>query len=125
MAPATPAGPSASHLTPPRLAELIALVARGSLSKGGARGVLAAMLARDESPERLVTELGLAQVSDAREIEDWCRSALTGAERAVADVRAGEMKALGALIGRVMKASLGRANPELVRATLLRLVQEA
>jgi aspartyl-tRNA(Asn)/glutamyl-tRNA(Gln) amidotransferase subunit B len=118
------AGPSELRLTPARLAELIALGARGALSKAGARGVLAAMLEREGSAQELVAELGLAQVSDAGEIEAWCRSALATAERAAADLRAGEQKALGALIGRVMKASGGRANPELARAELLRLVRE-
>jgi aspartyl-tRNA(Asn)/glutamyl-tRNA(Gln) amidotransferase subunit B len=110
-------------LTPERLAELIALVSQDSLSRSGAKRVFAAMLTSGAAPGRLVEELGLAQVSDAREIEAWCRAALKGQARAAADVRAGELKALGALIGKVMKASDGRANPELVRATLLRLIK--
>jgi len=86
--------------------------------------VLEAMVERDGAPEELVRQLGLAQVSDADTIAEWCRAALAGQERAAADVRAGEAKALGALIGRVMKSSRGRANPELVRATLARLIEE-
>ena len=111
------------RLDAPRLAELIALVEKGTLSKAGAKDVLALLVERDESPAALVAELGLAQVNDAAEIEAWCRSALTEEPRAAADVRAGELKALGTLIGRVRKASGGRASPELVRATLLRLLE--
>jgi len=115
--------PGELGLTPERLAELIALVSDGALSRSGAKRVFAAMLTSDAAPERLVKELELAQVSDERTIEAWCRAALRGQERAAADVRGGEIKALGTLIGRVMKASDGRANPELVRATLLRLIK--
>jgi aspartyl-tRNA(Asn)/glutamyl-tRNA(Gln) amidotransferase subunit B len=115
--------PRELRLTPARLAELIALVQGDALSRSGAKSVLAAMLGNDASPAQLVTELGLGQVSDERAIEGWCRDALRGQEKIADDVRAGELKALGALIGKVMKASEGRAKPELVRATLLRLIR--
>jgi aspartyl-tRNA(Asn)/glutamyl-tRNA(Gln) amidotransferase subunit B len=117
------ASPRELGLTPARLAELIALVDQGSLSRSGAKRVFAVMLGSDAPPAQLVQELGVAQVSDERTIEAWCRAALKGQEKAAADVRAGELKALGSLIGRVMKASDGRAHPEMVRATLLRLIK--
>jgi aspartyl-tRNA(Asn)/glutamyl-tRNA(Gln) amidotransferase subunit B len=123
LAAARAASPRELRLTPERLAELIQLVTEGTLSRSGAKRVLTVMLASDAAPAQLVEELDLAQVSDERTIEGWCRAALKGQERAAADVRGGELKALGALIGRVMKASDGRANPELVRATLLRLIK--
>jgi aspartyl-tRNA(Asn)/glutamyl-tRNA(Gln) amidotransferase subunit B len=111
-------------LAPGRLAEVIALVARGELHKNGGRAVLRAMLASAKPAAELVRELGLAQVSDATEIERWCRAALAGQDAVVADVLQGRTKALGALIGPVMKASGGRANPRLVQETLLRLIRE-
>jgi aspartyl-tRNA(Asn)/glutamyl-tRNA(Gln) amidotransferase subunit B len=107
-----------------RIAELIGLVRAGTLSKAGAKRVLAVLVVRDAEPRALVDELGVAQVGDAAAIEGWCRSALVGAEHAVADVRAGEFKALGALIGRALKASGGRADPGRVRETLERLIRE-
>jgi aspartyl-tRNA(Asn)/glutamyl-tRNA(Gln) amidotransferase subunit B len=106
-------------LSPERLGLLIDLVQDETLSKSGAKAVLRAMLEDPRPPAELVAELGLAQVNDPERIEAWCREALEGQERAVADVRHGELKALGALIGRAMKASGGKANPERVRATLL------
>src|SRR5204862_7383369 len=98
--------------TPARLAELLALVQRGALGRAAAKTVLLELLAHDEPAAQIVARLGLAQVSDEGAIEDWCRAALAGQERVVAAVRAGELKALGALIGPVMKASGGRANPK-------------
>jgi aspartyl-tRNA(Asn)/glutamyl-tRNA(Gln) amidotransferase subunit B len=117
------AAPGELGLTPARLAELIDVVRRGTVSRSGAKTVLKAMLERAGSPAELVNELGLAQVDDERAIEEWCRAALVAETRAAADVRGGEPKALGVLIGHVMKASSGRANPALVRGTLLRLIR--
>ena len=71
-----------------------------------------------------MSELELEQVEEGAELEAWCREALAARADAAADVRAGVEKALGALIGPVMQASGGRANPGVVRATLLRLIRE-
>ena len=117
-------GPLALGLTPARLAALIGLVRDGRVSKSGAKELLAAMQGNSKAPEALLAELGLAQVSDAGELEAWCRSAIAAAPQAAADVRAGEEKALGALLGRVMSLSGRRANPARAREILVRLVRE-
>ena len=88
------------------------------------RDVLAHMLDTRKSAADLVRELGLEQVSDPAAIEAWCRDALEGRDEVVAQVREGKVKALGALVGPVMKASGGKANPKDVRDTLLRLIEE-
>jgi aspartyl-tRNA(Asn)/glutamyl-tRNA(Gln) amidotransferase subunit B len=115
----------ALRLTPADLAELAGLVAAGTLHTGGARRALAEMLRTGAGPAEVVRALGLEQVSDTAAIESWCRAALEGQERVIADVRAGREKALGALVGPVMKASSGSANPAVVRETLLRLIAES
>jgi len=111
-----------SRLSPARLAALIGMVRAGTLGNAGARTVLDALLGGDESPSELMTRLGLAQVGESDELAAWCRTALAANARAVADFRAGEERALGALIGAVMKASGGRASPGVVRSTLARLL---
>ena len=111
-------------LTPEGLAGLLGLVRAGTIHRGAARTVLRRMLETGRDAPALVRELGLEQISDEGELEAWCRAAVAGAPRAVAEVRAGKEKALGALVGPVMKASGGRANPGQVRTILLRLVQE-
>jgi aspartyl-tRNA(Asn)/glutamyl-tRNA(Gln) amidotransferase subunit B len=68
--------------------------------------------------------LGLEQVNDPAAIEAWVRAAMDGRDAVVADLRAGRTKALGALIGPVMAASEGRANPALVREIILRVAAE-
>ncbi len=106
------------------LAELMALVAQGSVSKTAARTILRAMAETGRAPGELLRELGLEQVSDGAELEAWCRAALVGREAIVADVRAGVEKALGALVGPVMKTSGGKADPKRVREILQRLIRD-
>ncbi len=111
-------------LDPARLAELVLLVCSGALGTSAAREVLRAMVDTGKSAAALVGEKGLGQVSDVETIEGWCRTALKGKESVVAQVLAGKEKAIGALVGPVMKASGGRANPKVVQETLLRLMKD-
>jgi aspartyl-tRNA(Asn)/glutamyl-tRNA(Gln) amidotransferase subunit B len=112
-------------LKPHDLAQLIELVERGRTSRAGAREILAAVVKGDPpgGPAEVMHALGLVQVSGGPELEAWCRAALEGREAVAAEVRTGNAKALGALIGPVMQASGGRADPAAVRATLARLIE--
>jgi len=111
-------------LGPAALAELIGLVKGGALNVAAGRTVLRAMLESGKGARALMAELGLEQVSDTGELERWCREALVGKDAVVADVRNGVEKAIGALVGPVMKASRGKANPKVVTEILLRLIRE-
>ena len=104
------------------LAQVLALVSKGTIQTAGGRTLLRAMARTGRSAKVLVVELGLEQVQDERAIETWCREALVGKDKIVADVKAGKPNALNALLGPVMKASGGKANAEIVRATLQRLI---
>ncbi len=114
----------AAPITATRLGELIGLVQGGKINRNGGREVLAHMLDTGKDAAQLVRELGLEQVSDPGAIEAWCRDALSGRDEVMAQVREGKLKALGALVGPVMKASGGKANPKDVRDTLLRLIED-
>ena len=103
-------------------AELVELVAQGRTNRAGARTVLRAMCTSSKRPRELVRELGLERVDDAARLEAWCRAALVGKDSIAAAVRAGNEKALGALIGPVMKLSGGNADPQAVRAMLAKLI---
>jgi len=109
---------------PHQLAELVALVDEGRVHKGGAKAILDTLLRKGGAPEEIMRTEGLEQVRDTGQIEAWCRSALEGKDNVVADIKAGNEKAVGALIGPVMAASQGSANPQLVRETLLKLIAE-
>jgi aspartyl-tRNA(Asn)/glutamyl-tRNA(Gln) amidotransferase subunit B len=107
------------------LAEVIALVEEGRIDSNGARALIAALFTRPGRPRDLIVELGLELVRDASRLEQWCRTALEGQERIVADVKAGKTKAVGALIGRVKQAAGGMAvDAREVQAMLLRLIEE-
>jgi aspartyl-tRNA(Asn)/glutamyl-tRNA(Gln) amidotransferase subunit B len=112
------------RVTPAGLAQLIGLVQKGTVNVSGGRQVLRAMLETGKDAAALVQELGLEQVSDTGALEQWCRDALVGKDKVIADVKAGKEKAIGALVGPVMKASKGAANPQVVTEILLRLVRE-
>jgi aspartyl-tRNA(Asn)/glutamyl-tRNA(Gln) amidotransferase subunit B len=101
------------RLTPARLGSLVRLVADGTLSTTAAREVFAAVLETGADPAELVREKGLAQVSDEGAITAAVDAVLAANEKAVADVRAGNQRALGPLVHQVLKR-LGGANPGVV-----------
>ena len=102
------------RLTPARLGALVRLVADGTLSVTAAREVFAAILETGADPAEVVREKGLAQVSDEGAIAAAVDAVLAANEKAVADVRAGNARALGPLVGQVMKRMGGTANPGVV-----------
>ena len=111
-------------MRPSDLAEMIDLIDQGLIHNNSGRELIRAMMKTGRKAEKLVEELGLAQVQDAGAIEGWCREALKGKDKIVADVKAGKTNAINALLGPVMKASGGKANPQAVRETLLRLIEK-
>ncbi len=112
------------RITPSSLAELIGFVRAGKLNVPAGREVLRAMLTSGRHAAELIAELGLEQVSDEGQLEEWCQEALVGKDKVIADVLAGKDKAVGALVGPVMKASKGKANPQVVTEILLRLIRD-
>jgi aspartyl-tRNA(Asn)/glutamyl-tRNA(Gln) amidotransferase subunit B len=109
-------------LRPHDLASVIDLIEKGTIQHGAGRVVLRAMVLTGESAKAIVKEQGLEQVQDTAAIEQWCREALVGKEKIIADVKAGKTNAINALLGPVMKASGGKANAQVVRETFLRLI---
>ncbi|MFU8780550.1 MAG: Asp-tRNA(Asn)/Glu-tRNA(Gln) amidotransferase GatCAB subunit B, partial [Kiritimatiellia bacterium] len=65
-------------------------------------------------PEQLLTELGLAQVSDAGALEEMVDAAIAANSKSVTDYRNGKAAAAQYLMGQVMRASRGKANPSMV-----------
>jgi aspartyl-tRNA(Asn)/glutamyl-tRNA(Gln) amidotransferase subunit B len=107
-------------IPPGHLAGLVRLIDDGTISGKIGKDVFARMLASGEDPATIVRREGLTQVADASVLEALVDHAIAGNPRAVADFKAGKTAASKALVGQVMKASGGRANPGLVD----RLVQE-
>ena len=110
-------------LTPAALADVLTRLSAKAIPRKGAQKLVQRLLEAGGEVDALVRELGLDQTVDDSELEAWCAAALEGQDAIVADVRAGKEKALGALMGPVMKASRGQADPQAVRAKLLELIQ--
>ncbi|PIR54805.1 Asp-tRNA(Asn)/Glu-tRNA(Gln) amidotransferase GatCAB subunit B [Candidatus Peregrinibacteria bacterium CG10_big_fil_rev_8_21_14_0_10_36_19] len=105
------------------MAELVNLVKSGEISNNTAKGeVFDEMYATGKSPKVIVEEKGLKQVSDAGAIEAVCKSVVDGNPGPVADVKGGNEKAIGFLVGQVMKEMKGQGNPSLINETLRKLI---
>ena len=109
-----------SRITPVGLAGLVKLIDDGTISGKIAKDVFARMLASGEDAAAIVKREGLTQVADAGALETLVDAAIAANPKAVADFKAGKTAASKALVGQVMKASGGKANPGMVD----RLVQE-
>ncbi len=92
------------------LAGLIALVAARKISHGAGKTVLEAMVADGSEPQDVVAELGLEQISDSGELEKIVIQVIGDNPKPAEQVRSGNEKAIGALVGAVMKATQGRAD---------------
>ena len=118
--------PSDLTLTGDDLAELVGMVGDGTLSTKLARRVLDGVLAGEGTPSVVARARGLEQVSDTGELERMVDEAIAAQPDAAQRVRDGNHKAIGALVGAVMKASRGQANPALVNDLLRgRLIGDA
>lgn len=105
-------------LTPRGLAGLMRLVREGTVSGTAAKHVLAVLLEKSTTPEAVVDELGLGQISDEESLEPLVAGVLRQNDKAVADYRAGKTNVLGYLVGQCMRQSRGRANPEKLKTLL-------
>jgi aspartyl-tRNA(Asn)/glutamyl-tRNA(Gln) amidotransferase subunit B len=105
--------PPAEHL-----AELLRMVDGGTVNGSAAKQVFEEMYRTGRAPATIVEERGLNQVSDAEALAGVVADVVAANPQPVADYRGGKTTALGRLVGEVMKATRGRANPGLVTELL-------
>jgi aspartyl-tRNA(Asn)/glutamyl-tRNA(Gln) amidotransferase subunit B len=96
-------------------AQLVTLVNEKQISSTGAKQVLRVMIKNGSDPLEIAKEHDVLQVSDSAEIEALVAQILAANPKAVEDVRSGEAKAIGFLVGQIMKESKGKANPALAQ----------
>ena len=104
-------------IQPSALAKLLDRVAEGTISHKAAKEVLLAMV-DGEDPDSIIARRGLTQISDQGALEAAVEKAMAAHPGLVADYRSGKEKAFNALVGQVMKATQGKANPAQVNAIL-------
>jgi aspartyl-tRNA(Asn)/glutamyl-tRNA(Gln) amidotransferase subunit B len=102
-------------ISPKHLAEMLGLVDNGTISGPAAKAVLEEMFRTGQGASEIITEKKLSQISDAGEIREVVKQVMADNTAAVADYTSGKQQALTFIIGQVMKATRGRANPGVVR----------
>ncbi|MFC1929008.1 Asp-tRNA(Asn)/Glu-tRNA(Gln) amidotransferase subunit GatB [Chloroflexota bacterium] len=105
-------------VNPERLARLVVLQSQDVATTGTAKFVLEEMFNTGKDPDEIIQERGLSQISDTQELEEEVSQVIKANAQAVADYSAGKEQALKFLVGQVMKATRGRANPQLVNELL-------
>lgn len=105
-----------------QLAELIELQEKGTISGKIAKVVLEEMWKTGKNAPSIIEEQGLVQISDDGPIRQAAQEALNEFPQSVEDYRNGKEKAIGFLVGQVMRKTKGRANPELVNTILKELL---
>ncbi len=106
------------RITPSSLADMLKLLEQGTISGKIAKVVFEEMFNTGDAPEKIVKDRGLIQISDESAIKAIVDEVIAGNPKVVEDFKNGKGKALGFLVGQVMKASKGKANPEVVNRLL-------
>src|SRR5579862_721428 len=112
-----------SPVTPQRLGELIALIRRGEISGKMAKEIFPKMFASGEAAPVIMEREGLKQISDTGAIERIIDTVLEQNAKQVEQYKSGKTAVLGFLVGQVMKASRGQANPGTVNEMLRRKLE--
>lgn len=105
-------------LTAENIARLVRLIDQGKISGKIAKTVFEALLDSSKTPEEIVAEKGLEQVSDLGSIEAAIDQVLAASAQQIAQYRAGNEKVFGYFVGQIMKATQGKANPQKVNEIL-------
>ncbi len=109
---------------PKDLAKLLELINEGKISNNIGKKVLRTMFETGDSPEEIVKKEGLIQISDEDELEKIVKKVLSANEQSIIDYRNGKDRALGYLVGQVMKATRGKANPQMVNQIIRDIIEE-
>lgn len=109
---------SAAPVKAEDLAGLLALISKGTISGKIAKKVFATMWKEGGKAEDIVKAQGLVQISDTGALQELVDKVVSENQKAVEDFKAGKKKAVGALVGQIMKATKGKANPKVINELL-------
>lgn len=112
-------------LTPENLTEMIKLIADGVISSKIAKKVFKHLAEEGGSAKAFVEEQGLAQISDEATLKPLIEEAMANNPQSIADYKKGKKKAKGALVGQIMKATKGKADPKIVDQLLVEALENA
>lgn len=106
-------------MKPEALAKLVQLIEKGTISSKIAKKVFKDLIEKGGDPEEIVKAKGLVQISDEGALRDLMLPILEANKQSMIDYKNGKDRALGFLVGQVMKASHGKANPTMVNQIIL------
>ncbi len=106
-------------LTPANLAGMVKLISDGTISSKIAKKVFTELVTNGGDAAKIVKEKGLVQISDPEVVRGFVTTVLDNDPKSVEDFKGGKDRALKALLGQIMKASKGQANPQLTNEILL------
>lgn len=107
-----------------RLASLLKMIDVGKISHEQGREIFAIMQTKEESPDRIIEEMGVTLISDEGEIVSIIKEVLKDNPESIIDYKNGKDKAVGYLVGQVMKKTNGKANPALANKLLIKELKE-
>lgn len=111
-------------LTPVALAKLVQLIEKGTISGKIAKKVFKTLIKDGGDPEQIVKEKGLIQISDEGALLELITPILEDNKQSMIDYKNGKDRALGFLVGQVMKQSRGKANPKMVNKLILEQIEK-
>jgi len=112
-------------ISPEKFVRLLSLRGQGVINDATAKAVLEEMFQTGREANEIITQRGLSQISDTKEIEEAVVQAIAANPQAVADYQSGKGQALKFLVGQVMKITKGRANPAVVNEVLKKKLNQA
>ncbi|TYS55565.1 Asp-tRNA(Asn)/Glu-tRNA(Gln) amidotransferase subunit GatB [Sutcliffiella horikoshii] len=111
-------------LTPEGLAGMIKLLEKGTISSKIAKKVFKELIENGGDAEKIVKEKGLVQISDEGTLRKMVGETLDANPKSVQDYKEGTERAIGFLVGQIMKASKGQANPQMVNKILIEEIKK-
>lgn len=113
-----------TKLKPEYLAKMITFIQDGTISSKQAKKVFECLMAEGKDPEVIIEEKGMKQISDPQVLTVMINEILDAHEQSIQDYAAGKDRAVGFLVGQIMKKSGGQANPKVANQILIQLLKE-
>lgn len=113
-----------TELTPEYLGKIITFIQNETISSKQAKKVFAELMHTGKDPEKIIEEKGMKQISDPDTLSVMIHEVLDNNEQSIHDYKAGKDRAVGYLVGQIMKKTNSQANPKLTHELLIKLLKE-
>ena len=112
-----------TKLTPAYLGKMISFIQDGTISSKQAKKVFECLMSEGKDPEVIIEEKGMTQISDPTTLTNIINEVLDANEQSIQDYAAGKDRAVGFLVGQIMKKTGGQANPKVTNQILIQLLK--